>query len=203
MSAKTGKPIAFGIDINTDSATWEIHEPAEGTRLAVCPECGFEFDASHTVHTGTEGASLDSAHVPVTVGYECPRCILRLLIEARQRVIEQSIDLGIRDVTRSLRIEMRRLHAVADFAARIVCPMLEQGRNLSTPMRWLASALMASGRLAVDDKPATPTPGSVVVAMRELRQYLDKVSPSLVSEGTPAHNSHIVLTELERIVDES
>ncbi len=65
MAAKTGKPVRVEPHMS-NGPDFEIQEPAPGALLVVCGECGFQWDADHTVidANGKDG------------GYECARCTL-------------------------------------------------------------------------------------------------------------------------------
>lgn len=90
MSANNGEPLE--VTTTLDGRPLEIQWAVPNTKLAVCGECGFEWDASHTVAT-------DDGQV----GYECSRCTLWALIEAREGVIKRTVEESVERLGQPLR----------------------------------------------------------------------------------------------------
>lgn len=216
MSAKTGKPLRFGVDMTTGQRTWEIHEPAPGTELAVCSDCGFEFDASHLVTDEHVTPDLNrktvvtrdpsepsrfSARIPIQVagmtGYECPRCVLQLFVAARQRVIEETVTKAAADLATTMRVSMLRLQAVALAGLQATTARkLEMGSaRCDMAMDTLARALNAVGYPA-EGRRAPARPQQVAGALAIIR-----ASSLFRGDGALEESVQLVMEELERLLE--
>lgn len=82
MSAKTGKPVVVCQDARTGLIAWEIQKPELGSMLAVCPDCGFEFDSDHFASSMVNDGGIEGR------AYICPRCDARDAEEAKGRLRE-------------------------------------------------------------------------------------------------------------------
>lgn len=85
MAAKNGAPVFTKPNLGKpDGPEFEVHEPESVALLAVCPECGFEFDSDHQVADG-DGK----------IGYECPRCLNEAFLKARESAIAEAVVAGV------------------------------------------------------------------------------------------------------------
>ena len=146
--------------------SYRVHEAADGTRLVVCDDCGFEWDAEHRVHDD-EG----------NIGYECPRCVIDKLVAAREQVIKEAATRAAETMAVTFRAVNARLRNVALMAAELA-KQARTGEVDDDLIECMRKALLRAGYdsdNATELQPA-PTPGEVSRAVELLREERDPIS---------------------------
>ena len=190
MTALAGKPLRIArrlddYDGKRKLADYEIHHPAPGTELVVCGDCGFTWDADHTVK--------DDAG---QVGHECPMCVMVKFVEARQRVIEDTVRKGGKVLAQSLRLRTSRLERACLDAVAFVRgigsprpPMFDQDEHR---LRRMRDALWAAG-FNVDSRPTSaPSPGKLASQVAFARD-------TWRNDGAEGETVHGLCDEIDRL----
>lgn len=172
MTAKTGVPVRTVANFEPGGAEWEVHEPVEGTLLAVCGACGFTFDAGH-----------ETDHPDGRKGYECAWCLFHAIVKAREEVIKRSVREHGQTLARTMRVETTRLRAVALAGIGVVKAVLapaskdrlESSAALGTNVQLLRRALEHAGFDLANGQEVqrTPTPGAIAQAVAAARGEFD------------------------------